>query len=320
MDRRALIALGLAASSLLVPAHAQEWPTRTVRIIVPFAAGGATDIPARLLAERLSRTWKQQVLVENRAGAGGSLGATEAARASDGHTLFFPSGSVMTASPYVYPKLSYDPERDFAPITIVVSAPQVLVVPATSPFTTVDALIRQMRQQPKALSFGHAGVGSQSHLGNEYFLQQARAEATGIPYRGDPLAVTDMLGGKLDFAVLNMGAVVQHVRAGKLRALAVTSTTAVPQLPGVPTLAATLPDFENSGWFGLVVPSSMPQAAQGRIAQDVRAVLAEAEVRERLEDLGYRIVSNTPAAMGEIMAAERRRWSQLVKERNIRAE
>src|SRR4051812_33386142 len=223
-------------------AFAQAWPQKPVRFVVPFAPGGATDIAARMLGEKLSQLWGQSVVVENRAGAGGALGAAEVARAApDGYTLFFPSGSVMTANQHVYAKLSYDPERDFVPVTNVVTGPQVLVVPANSPYKTVKDLIDAARKNPGRLTFGHAGIGTQTHLASENFLYQAKVDAISVPYKGEAPALAGLVGGEITFALTNMAAAIPHVQGGRLRALGVTSLEEAPQLAGVPPIAKTLP-------------------------------------------------------------------------------
>ncbi|NPC59135.1 Bug family tripartite tricarboxylate transporter substrate binding protein [Caenimonas soli] len=300
-------------------ANADDWPTKAVKIVVPFPAGGATDVPARLLADRLSKIWRQPVIVENRPGAGGALGAAEVARAAaDGYTLLFPSGSVMTVNQFVYAKLPYDPVRDFSPITNVASSPQVLVVPKQSRFETMEALIAHARSNPSKLTFAHAGVGSQSHLANEYFLQQAKIQAVGVPYKGDPPAVTDIIGGNIDFSVISLGASLANVKGGKLRALGVTSREEIAQLPGVRPIGAVLTGFENTGWFGLVAPANVPPTIVKKIYQDALASLSDADLRAQLDAMGFRIVANSPEAMAEAMASERKRWAQIVLERKIR--
>lgn len=300
--------------------QAQEWPSKAVKIVVPFAAGGATDIPARLLAERLSKLWKQPVVVENRVGAGGTLGAAEVARSQDGHTLLFPSGAVMTINQFVFAKLPYDPEKDFVPVTNVVAAPQVLVVSASSPYTSLESLIAALKQRPGKLTYGHGGPGSQSHLANEYFLQQAKVEATSVPYKSDPAALTDLLGGYIDYSVINMAPALPHVKSGKLRALGVSSTAEFPHLPGVRPMNAVLPGFENMSWFGMVAPVTMPAAVVQKVQEDTRAQLQDPGVRAKLEGMGYAIVGNAPEAMGAAMTIERRRWAQVVKDRSIKPE
>src|SRR5438128_2447159 len=227
----------LFAALFSIPAAAQSWPQKPVRFVVPFAPGGTTDIAARMLGEKLSQIWGQSVLIENRPGAGGGLGAAEVARAApDGYTLFFPSGSVMTANQHVYAKLNYDPERDFVPVTNVVSGPQVLVVPASSPYKTVKQLIDDARANPGKLTFGHAGIGSQTHLAAENFLYQAKVDAVSVPSKGEGPALGGLVGGETTFALTNLAASIGHINAGRLRALGVTSTSEAPQLPGVPPI------------------------------------------------------------------------------------
>ncbi len=301
--------------------HAQDWPAKPVRIVVPFSAGGATDIPARLLGDRLSKLWGQPVVVENKPGAGGALAAAEVAKApADGYTLLFPSGSVMTVNQFVYAKLPYDPEKDFTPVMNVVSSPQVLVVNANSPYTSMEALIEAARKEPRKLTYGHAGVGSQTHLANEFFLKQANISAVAVPYKGDPLAVKDIIGGSIDYSVISLGASLANIKAGKLRALGVTSATEIPQLPGVRPIGAVVPNFENAGWFGLVAPTGVPKAVIDKIYRDASTALQAPDLRERLQTLGFTIVGNSPEVMANAMNAERKRWAVLVKERHIRSQ
>src|SRR2546421_557094 len=206
------------AALLSLAANAQSWPQKPVRFIVPFAPGGATDIAARMLGEKLAQLWGQSVLIDNRAGAGGALGAAEAARAAaDGYTLFFPSGSVMTANQFVYAKLNYDPEKDFVPVTNVVTGPQVLVVPANSPYKTVKDLIDGARANPGKLTFGHAGIGTQTHLAAENFLYQARIDAVSVPYKGEAPALAGLVGGEINFILTNMAAAIPHLQGCRIR-------------------------------------------------------------------------------------------------------
>jgi tripartite-type tricarboxylate transporter receptor subunit TctC len=298
--------------------HAQSWPQKPVKFLVPFPAGGATDIPARLVAEKLSAQWGQPVIVENRPGAGGTLGAAEAARAApDGYTLFFPSGTVMTASQYIYSKLNYNAERDFVPITVVVSGPQVLAVNANSPYKTVQDLIDAARANSGKLTFGHAGVGSQTHLAAENFVNAAKINALAVPYKGDPPALTDLIAGAITFCVTNLSSTIGHVMSGRLRALGVTSTEEVPQLPGIPPIAKTLPGFENSGWFGLVAPAGTPADIVQKVYRDTKKALDDTQVKARFYTLGAVPVGNSPEDMTRMMAEERARWATVVKQRNI---
>src|SRR5678815_2744005 len=199
------ILLFVIAALLCTAASAQSWPQKPVRFIVPFPPGGATDISARLLGEKLTQIWGQQVVIENRGGAGGGVGAAEAARAApDGYTLFFPSGSVVTANQHIYEKLNYNPERDFIPVTNVVTGPQVLTVPANSPYKTVKDLVDAARANPGKFTYGHAGIGSQTHLAAENFLSAAKIEVVAVPYKGEGPALAALVGGETTFAVTNL--------------------------------------------------------------------------------------------------------------------
>src|SRR5947207_11071660 len=263
-------------------AYAQSWPQKPVRFIVPFPPGGATDISARLIGEKLTEIWGQQVVIENRGGAGGSVGAAEAARATpDGYTLFFPSGSVVTANQHIYEKLNYDPEKDFIAVTSVVSGPQVLTVPAGSPYKSVKDLIDAARANPGKLTFGHAGIGSQTHLAAENFLYQAKIDAVSVPYKGEAPALAGLVGGEINFILTNMAAAIPHVQGGRIRALGVTSKSEAPQLLGVPPIAKTLPGFENAGWFGIVAPTGTPQQIVQKIYKDTKNTLDTTEMRAR---------------------------------------
>jgi tripartite-type tricarboxylate transporter receptor subunit TctC len=299
-------------------AVAQAWPQKPVRFIVPFAPGGATDIAARMLGEKLTQAWGQSVIVENRAGAGGALGAAEVARAApDGYTLFFPSGSVMTANQHVYAKLNYDPERDFVPVTNVVSGPQVLVVPASSPYKTVKDLIDAARASPGKLTFGHAGIGTQTHLAAENFLYQAKSDAVSVPYKGEAPALVGLVSGDTTFSLANLAGAIQHINGGRIRALGVTSKTEAPQLPGVPPIGNTIPGFENTGWFGIVAPTGTPEPIVQKIYRDTKKALEASDLRARLYVQGLAPVGNTPAEMAKAMKEETALWARVVRERNI---
>jgi tripartite-type tricarboxylate transporter receptor subunit TctC len=285
---------------------------------VPFPPGGATDISARLLGEQLSRIWGQQVIIENRGGAGGGVGAAEAARATpDGYTLFFPSGSVVTANQHVYARLNYNPEKDFMPITNVVTGPQVLTVPAGSPFKTVKDLIDYGRANPGKLNFGHAGIGSQTHLAAENFVWQAKIDALAVPYKGEGPGLGALVGGEINFFLGNVAASIGHVNGGRLRALGVTSKTEAPQLPGVPPIAKTVPGFENQGWFGLVAPTGTPRDIIQKVYRDTKKALEASDLRARLWVQGLAPVANTPEEMGKAMKEESALWAKVVKERKI---
>jgi tripartite-type tricarboxylate transporter receptor subunit TctC len=308
----------LAGLVFAAAAQAQSWPQKPVRFIVPFAPGGATDIAARLLGQELQDMWGQTVVIENRGGAGGGVGAAEAARAAaDGYTLFFPSGSVVTANQHIYAKMAYDPEKDFVPVTNVVSGPQVLVVPANSPYKTVKELIDAARAQPGIFTFGHAGIGSQTHLAAENFVNAAKIDAVSVPYRGEGPALVSLVGGDTTFAVTNVAASIGYINSGRLRALGVTSKTEFAQLPGVPAIAKTLPGFENTGWFGIVAPTGTPKEIIQKVYRDTKKALESSRLKARFYVQGLAPVGNTPEEMGRAMKEETQLWARVVRERKI---
>ena len=310
--------LALALLFFASTAWAQPWPQKPVKFIVPFPPGGATDISARLLGEQLTQIWGQQVVIENRGGAGGGVGAAEAARAApDGYTLFFPSGSVVTANQHIYAKMNYDPEKDFIPVTNVVSGPQVLTVPSKSPFKTVKDLIEFARANPNKLNFGHAGIGSQTHLAAENFLYQAKIQAQAVPYKGEGPGHAALVGGEIDFFVGNVAAAIGHINGGRLRALGVTSKTEAPQLPGVPPIAKTVPGFENAGWFGIVAPTGTPDEIVQKVYRDTKRALEDTRMKARFYAQGLAPVGNSPQEMAKALKEETALWAKVVKERHI---
>lgn len=311
--------LAFAFGALLVSAaSAQSWPQKPVKFIVPFPPGGATDISARLLGERLTQIWGQQVIIENRGGAGGGVGAAEAARATpDGYTLFFPSGSVVTANQHIYAKMNYNPEKDFVPVTNVVSGPQVLTVPASSPFKTVKDLIDYGRANPGKLTFGHAGIGSQTHLAAENFVYQAKLDAIAVPYKGEGPGIAALVSGETNFFVGNLAASIGHINGGRIRALGVTSKTEAPQLPGVPPIANTVPGFENTGWFGIVAPTGTPKEIIDKVYRDTKKALEDTQMKARFFAQGLAPVGNSPEEMAKALKEETALWAKVVKERKI---
>ena len=314
------LARALVAGLVAVPiaATAQSYPTKPVRFIVPFPPGGATDISARMLGQRLSEMWGQTVVIENRGGAGGSVGAAEAARAApDGYTLFFPSGSVLTANQHIYQNLPYDPERDFIPVTNVVSGPQVLTVPASSPYRSVKELVDAARANPGKLTFGHAGIGSQTHLAAESFVYQAKIDALAVPYKGEGPGLAALVGGETNFFVGNLAASIGHINGGRLRALGVTSKDPAPQLPDVPPIGRTVPGFENYGWFGIVAPAGTPREIVQKVYEDSKKALDTTQMKARFFAQGLAPVGSSPEALARAMKEESELWKVVVRERRI---
>ena len=306
------------AAWLALAAHAQTYPVRPVRIIVPFAPGGATDIVTRVIAPKLTEIWGQTIVVDNRGGAAGNIGAELAAKATpDGYTLFMPSGSVVTANQHVYRKIGFNAEKDFVAITNVASGPQIVAVANNVPAKELKDLIALVKAKPRSVTFGSAGIGSQTHLAAENFLYTAGIDAIHVPYKGEGPALTDLVGGQIQLLTPNLSAAIGFVSAGRIRALAVTSRSRSPQVPGVPAVAETLPGFENLGWFGLVAPTGTPKAVIDKVHRDVVKVLGDAGVRKRFEELGMAPVGNSPAEFAKAMKEETARWAKVVGARKL---
>lgn len=310
-----LMAGAMLASTTIA---AQGFPTKPVRIIVPFSAGGATDIVTRVVAQKLTDIWGQTIVVDNRAGAGGNIGADLAAKApADGYTVFMTSGSIVTANPHMYRKLPYDAAKDLVAVTNVASGPQAIVVNPSFAGKTVKDLIDMAKARPDSVTFGSAGIGTQTHLAGENFIASAGLNVRHIPYKGEAPAIADLLGGQIQFVTPNLSAAIVHVRAKRLRALGVTSPTRAKQLPDVPAVAETLPGFENLGWFGFMVPAGTPQAVVAKIHRDTVAALKDAEIAKRFDDLGMVPVGNSPADFAKAIKEESARWAKVIKERNL---
>jgi len=311
----------IAASFVAVPAvHAADaaYPNRPVRVIVPFSPGGATDIVARLVSQKLNEFWGQPVVVDNRAGAGGNIGGELAAKATpDGYTLFLTSGSIVTANQHMYAKMPFSPEKDLVGITNVASGPQAVVVNPSNPAKTLKEMIALAKAKPKSMTFGSAGIGTQTHLAAENFIYTAGIEVTHIPYKGEGPAITDLIGGQIQFVTPNLSAAITHVNSGKLRALAVTSKERSPQLPNVPAVAETLPGFENLGWFGFMVPTGTPKAVIAKVHADTVKALQSPDLRKRVTEIGMVTVGNSQEDFSRELKSESARWAKIIKERGL---
>jgi tripartite-type tricarboxylate transporter receptor subunit TctC len=318
------IAVGLLVATTLFAAHvasAQTYPVRPVRVIVPFAPGGATDIVTRLVAQRLNEVWSQTVVVDNRAGAGGNIGAELTAKATpDGYTLLMTSGSIVTANPLLFRKLTYSPDKDLVAVTNVASGPQVIAVNPSQGAKTLKDFIEAVKAKPRGLSYGSAGVATQTHLAAENFLYTAAIDMVHVPYKGEGPALTDLVGGQIQMVTANLSAAIGFIQQGKLRALAVTSKERVRQLPDVPAAAETLPGFENLGWFGFMAPAGTPAPVIDRIYRDTAKVLETPELRQRFEQLGMVPVGNAPADFARAIKEESGRWAKVIQERKLQVE
>jgi tripartite-type tricarboxylate transporter receptor subunit TctC len=315
------IRAGLLAMALLSgTAHADAYPAKPVTMVVPYPAGGATDVVARAVAERLGAAWKQSVIVENRAGAGTTIAASYVARApGDGYTLFMTT-SAHTISGHLYSKLPYDPMKDFAPITLVTKVPLVLVVNPAIPAHNLKEFLAYVKKDGANVNFASPGTGTAQHLSGELFKIATGSGITHVPYRGDAPAFTDLVGGQVQMMLATITSALPLIESGKLRALAVANDKRVSALASVPTFAeAGMPGFEAATWFGLLAPASMkPELAQ-RIYGDVSEIVATPDMRKRIEDLGGEVVNSTPAQFAEFMRAEEAKWGKAVQASGAKA-
>lgn len=298
-------------------AHAQDpvaYPTRVIRIVVPLAAGGVTDIVARTIAERLHRAWGQPVIVENRAGVGGALGAEFVAHsAADGYTLLMGTVSSNAINASLYRNLRYDNIKDFAPISLVASGPNMLVVNPNIPATTTAELIGLLKANPGKYSYGSAGVGTSVHLLTELFKQMTGTDITHVPYKGSGPMMSDLLAGVVQLSFDNMPTALAQVRAGNLRALGVTSSERWPTLPDVPTIGETLPGFSGTSWQGLFAPAGVPEPILEKLSAEAQKILRDPEVTKQFLELGTRAGGNTRAEFASFVRSETLHWAEMVK-------
>lgn len=323
LDRRSLVLCSALAALLPSPAvHAQEaWPTRTVRLIVPYAAGGFADTRARKIADALGKVLGQPVIVDNRGGAGGVTGTDVIAKATDGHTFGFGSPAPLVTNPMLMKKMPYDAEKAFKPIILIEEAPLFLAIAPNQSFKSVKELVEFARANPGKLSYGSSGVGGAHHLSAELLAYDTRTEMTHVPYKGGALAATDLMGGHLAF-MFEMGyAALPSIQAGKIRALAVSSKKRLKVLPDVPTLdEAGIKGFESYNWLGMIAPASTPDAVIARLNQAVNEALKQSDIRQMIEGSGGIVAGGTPEAYGKFIAQERAKWGPIIKNAKITLE
>ena len=314
-----LLSVATAASGLLAGGNAMAaYPEKPIRLIVPAAAGGTTDIASRLVGKRLGETLGQPVVVENRAGAGGIIGSQALTNASaDGYTLMMGNIGPNAINYSLYKHLPYKPQ-DFAPVTLVVSVPNVLVVNPAVPARSVAELVALAKARPGQLSFASSGTGQSPHLAGELFRKRTGIDVVHVPYKGAAPGVSDLLAGQVSMMVDNLPSSLPHIRAGKLRALAVTSATRVAELPDVPTMKeAGLDDFQVTAWFGLVAPAGTPPAIIDLLQKHVASILAEPATRGKLAELGGMPGGDTPAHFAGFIQSECERWARVVKDTGV---
>jgi tripartite-type tricarboxylate transporter receptor subunit TctC len=318
--RRFLSLLAAAASLRAAPAMAQAWPSRPIRLIVPFPAGGSADLSARLLADHLKTALGQPVVVESKVGAGGNIAAAEAAHAEpDGYTLFIGTNGTQTINQSLYRNLSYDPAADFASIAMMWEAPHLLVVHPSVPADSLQAFIAYAKANPGKLNYGSSGIGSSTHLFGEVFKARTGIDMTHVPYRGQGPALTDLVGGRLQAMFPIVPDVISYLRAGTLRALALASAKPSAVLPDIPLLPQLgYPDLTASAWVGLYAPAKTPVAIVGRLRQEVTALLQSQTFIDRMKQVGIEIHGMAPEEFETFMREERARWGQVVQRLNLK--
>jgi tripartite-type tricarboxylate transporter receptor subunit TctC len=319
--RSALISLSvIVAASALPDAGATEYPARPIKLVVPYAAGGPTDLLGRLVGDFLSKDLKQPVIIENKAGAQGAIGAEAVARSEpDGYTLFIPAGSIIVLNPMLYKKLSYDPVKDFRMLELITDLPVVMEIHPSVPARTVAEFVAYARQNPGKLNFGSAGTGGTTHLAGEMFKEMAGIQMTHVPYKGAGPALTDLISGNIQVMFDGISAALPPVKSGLVRALGVSSAQRSPDLPDVPTIAESgYPEYRVSVWYGIAAPAKLPDDIAQRIVASLDRALDDDAFRASLEKVGFPVFRPRSAAeIEEFIDADRARWSGVTKSQNI---
>ena len=322
--RRTLLAsLAVAAAGALpLGALAQNFPTKPITIIVPFSAGGTTDILARIVGQGLTTELGQSVVVENKPGAGGNIGGSLAAKAAaDGYTLFMGTVGTHAINQSLYKKMPFDPVKDFAPLSRVATVPNLLVAHPSQPFKTVKEMIAYAKANPGKITFGSPGSGASPHVSGELFKSMTGTDLLHIPYKGSAPAMTDLLGGQTSVMFDNMPSAIQHVRSGKLRPIAVTTAKRSPELPDVPTIAeAGVPGYEATSWFGMFAPAGTPKPVLDKLHAALIKVLNQADVKKKIAEQGGDVVAETPEQFAAFIQAESVKWGKVVKESGATAD
>jgi tripartite-type tricarboxylate transporter receptor subunit TctC len=304
-------ALSLAAGAAFGEA---DYPAKPVRFIVPFAPGGTTDILARIMGEHFQQAFKQPFLVDNRAGAGGNLGAAETAKAApDGYTIMMGTPGTQAINQFLYSRMPYDTERDFAPVVYVARVPNVLVVHPSLGVKSIQELIDRARAKPGSINFASPGNGTTGHLSTELLKSLTKIDLVHVPYKGSGPALQDLLAGQVQMTIDNLPSSMAHIKAGKLVALGVTTARPVPSLPGVPTIASVVPGYEASSWFVIVAPAKTPAPIVAKLNAEANRILKKPEVQDRFAQLGADPMGGTPEDLGKHIAAETAKWKEVVR-------
>jgi tripartite-type tricarboxylate transporter receptor subunit TctC len=317
------LALAFAVWVGVAPAAlAQGFPNKPIRLVCPFPPGGAVDIASRAIADALTKVTGQAVVVENKPGAGGNLGGEQVAKSpADGYTVLMTTSGIQAINPFLYQKMPFDPNKDFAPVTVLVSLSNVLVAnPSVRP-SSVKELIAAAKAEPGRISAASSGSGTSIHMSLELFKYLTGTDILHVPYKGSAPAVADLMGGQVQIMFDNIPSALPHIRAGKLKAMATTGANRAAALPDLPTVAeAGVPGYESGVWFGLVVPASTPKDVIEKLNADARKAMALPEYQKRMTDLGYELVGSTPAEMGQMIETELKRWGPVVKASGAKAE
>lgn len=315
--KRALAGVSLAILVAVLPwiARAQTYPTKPIRIVAPFPPGGTSDIIARILGQGLTEAWKQQVIVDNRAGVAGSIGAAVAAKSPpDGYTLLVGNVGPLAINHKVYKNVGYDPLKDFTPITVAVTAPQIVVVHPSVPARTFKEFTALVKKHKGKINYGSSGPGSISHLSAELYKQMTSTDMLHVPFKGSALITNAVLGGEVDVVFSDMAVVLPHVQAGKLRGLAVTGPEPTPLVPGLPTVAASgVPGYAMTSWWGLVGPAGIPQPIVTRLNTELGRILKDSEVKKRFATLGVDTATSTPEEFASLIRSEIVKYEKLIK-------
>jgi tripartite-type tricarboxylate transporter receptor subunit TctC len=322
MLRLLIKSLVLAALTAALPAHAQTFPAKPIRLICPFPPGGAVDIASRAIANEMSKTIGQQVIVENKPGAGGNIGGAEAARSpADGYTMFMTTSGINAINPALYSKMSFDPNKDLVPVAALVSLNNVLVLHPSVPAKSVAEVIAMVKAQPGKINYASSGNGTSIHMSGEMFKYLAKIDILHIPYKGSSPAVADLLGGQVMMIFDNIPSALPHIKAGKLRAVATTGARRDPALPELPTIAeAGIPGYESGVWFGLVVPAGTPREIIAKLNAEAVKATRSAEFVTRMTGLGYNIMGGTPEQMADLLKKEVASWGPIVRASGARVD
>ena len=315
-------AVALACAFAAVAASAQQYPTKSVRWIVPFPPGGGTDLISRTIAQKLTEAWGQQVIADNRPGSGGTIGLAAVAKSpADGHTIVLGQASNIAVAPGLYAKLPYDPIRDFAPVTQVIAAPLVIVSHPSFPAKSVKELIAFARAKPGAVTYGSPGNGTIGHLSTEMLKTMARIDMLHIPYPGAARAITELMGGQIMIYSSSMPPALPLINAGKLRALGVTTAKRLAPLPGVPTVAESgVAGYEAVNWYGVFVPAGTPREIVARLHTDIVKILKQPDIQSRFAGEGGDIVANSPEEFGAFIRKDIPKWTKVIKDSGARVD